>query len=191
MLSLPCDCVNDIESPPGKSFLSRCLALLCALHDAEDVFRKEYRLYRGRQESEEDRRRRLKNDFYDGHMPGEDLEDILHRSFAGATIRLISDRLRVETVEHTFALPSETVKNDLFQLVAQNIGGRYHPGRLSIGLGSDLMVALINKGLPRWCWSGFNLLLHVLEGVRVTGDCEEPLGIYSTCFALNKRICLL
>jgi hypothetical protein len=89
----------------------------------------------------------------------------------------------VETVEQTFHYidHGEKAKSDLWKLV------QGHPRCCSVGLrfglGADLMMALIEKGLPRCCWAGHsdfyedNLLQHIMAPVAaVPGDWDPQEG---------------
>ncbi|CAE7497726.1 FCPE [Symbiodinium sp. CCMP2456] len=163
MRSLP---RSEVNAMPDRlswgdetSFLTRCLNLLDAIDDdAEDYARP-----RGTAGLE------AATDFHDGDLPGCSFIRFLHQTCAGATIDLVREKMDVATVERSFSkFPTETVKRKLWTLVK----GRKSTGvcgGLWCGLGAELLMALIQKGLPRWCWAGCigpfsdNLLQHIIE----------------------------
>ena len=174
MRSLPHTEVNHVGSHfSGKTFLTRCLALLHAVdRDAEDIMRDEYRGAAVRFHLDV-------SDFHDKRWPGEPFEDFLHEIFAGLIIELVREKMDVGTVEKTFLFHKcETDKINLWKLVrGEKYPYRNRPsgcsGGLRFGLGADLMIALIDKGLPRWCWAGClgpfndNLLQHIIEPATI------------------------
>ena len=133
----------------------------------------------------------LRDIFHDGHWPGDSFEDFLHETFASATIELVKHKLLPETVEESFPFTSDALKRDLWKLVRSSFRGG-----LRFGLGADLMMALIDKGLPHWCWGGclgpFNrtLLQYIIEptGPFHMGDKEEAEG--RLCVFLAERLSL-
>ena len=145
-----------------ETFLNRCLALLKALDDAEDFMR-----------AEDPFSGRHLQDFHDGQYPGDPFEDFLHRSFADAVISTVREKLDAQTLEKPCKfLGEETFKSYLWKLVKEKCwhrGCKRCFGGLRDGLGADLMMALIQKGLPRWCWAGRvgpcndNLLQYIIE----------------------------
>jgi len=89
--------------------------------------------------------------FHDRDLPGDPFEDFLHRTFASATIELVKHKLLPQTVEESFPFSSDALKRDLWKLVLTKKamrGGR-SLGGLRFGFGADLMMALIDKGLPQ------------------------------------------
>ena len=153
----------------GKTFLTRCLDLLHAVdRDVEDIMRDKYRGAGVRFHLDV-------SDFHDKRWPGDPFEDFLHQTFAGLVIELVREKMDVGTVERTFNFHKcETEKINLWRLVRgekypyRNRSSGYWGG-LRFGLGADLMMALIDKGLPRWCWAGClgpfndNLLQYTIE----------------------------
>ena len=184
--------VNAFERPGGKTVLNRCLALLQALDNAEDMIRQEdpepFRNF-GIEE--------FLDRFYDKRFPGDWWQEFLLRTCASMTIELIRQKLTRQTVETSFPHRSEAVKADLWSLVRgrksddvrlrgrDECDGAFH--YYGDGLGAHLLMALIDKGLPRWCWAGhlgpFNdsLLQYVLEpapGLEPKHDREGELCIF-------------
>ena len=165
MLSLP-------SSACSSSLLSGCLALLGRLDDEfiqgvmtatdPDVFAREVADYEDQFQ-----------DFHDKKWPFVSCKDCLHRVFASGTIEVVRQKLDARTVE-TFCQNGneEEVKGDLWKLVGEHLSQRERGvlicAGLNFGLGAELMMALIEKGLPRWCWAGLlgpyndNLLLYIL-----------------------------
>ena len=129
ILSLPSEVVDDAESPFGKELLHRCFSLLLALEKAEGL------LCAGAPTS-------FRHWSYDAL---DDMVSFLHTTFTLMTIELVKQKMDVRTVQTSCdRLGREKVKRDVWQLV----------GQLRDGLGADLAMALIDKGLPRWCWAG-------------------------------------
>ncbi len=103
-------------------------------------------------------------------------------------IELVKHKLLPETVEESFPFTSDALKQDLWKLVRTK--------KLRFGLGADLMMALIDKGLPQWCWGGClgpfndNLLQYILEPTapQHVGDKEEAEG--RLCLFLAERLSL-
>ena len=170
MRSLPLNEVNRAaERFSGNTFLTRCLALLyVAAHDLEDFNLEDYR------GADNVGFPRSFSDFHDNCWPGDAFYDFLHQTFAGATIELIREKMDVRTVQESFPRQRETVKSELWKLVkGEKYPYRNRPtgvwGGLSDGLGADLLIVLIDKGLPRWCWAGClgpfndNLLQYIIE----------------------------
>ena len=165
--------VNDCQRPCGKTVLNRCLSLLQALDEADELICAE--------DPEAFFNSRV-DDFYDKRFPVHPFQDdgldaFLLRTVASMTIELVSLKLTRQTVEASFPHPSEALKAGLWKMVrgekchtrgCNRCTGVFHLCA-HLGLGVDLLMALINKGLPRWCWAGhlspFNdsLLQHVLE----------------------------
>ena len=163
ILSLP----REVHS---SATLHRCLDLLEGLDEAEELMRAEYP-------------ETFSKGFYEKRWLVDNLEAFLHKTFASMTIELVRQKVDVETVEQTFHYidHGEKAKSDLWKLV------QGHPRCCSVGLrfglGADLMMALIEKGLPRWCWAGHsdfyedNLLQHIMAPVAaVPGDWDPQEG---------------
>ena len=163
ILSLP----REVHS---SATLHRCLDLLEGLDEAEELMRAEYP-------------ETFSKGFYEKRWLVDNLEAFLHKTFASMTIELVRQKVDVETVEQTFHYidHGEKAKSDLWKLV------QGHPRCCSVGLrfglGADLMMALIEKGLPRCCWAGHsdfyedNLLQHIMAPVAaVPGDWDPQEG---------------
>eukprot|EP00435_Cladocopium_sp_Y103_P014836 s1934_g3.t1 len=183
ILSLP----REVYS--STATLHRCLAILVGLEEAEDLMRAE--------DPET-----FSNGFYDKRRLVDNLEVFLHKTFASMTIELVRQKVDVETVEHAFHyidyMDREKAKNDLWKLV-QGHPRCYCCAGLRFGLGADLMVALIEKGLPRWCWAGHsdfyqdNLLQHIIAPVAaqpVDWDPQEAGAKARLCRFLAERFSL-
>ena len=202
--------VNAVEGPLGKTVLNRCLALLQALDDAEDMIREEDpETFRNLRDPEI--RQIALESFFDKHLPGDSLEEFLLQTCASMTIELVREKLTRQTVEASFDTyrPSrETVKADVWSLVlgrkCDDVGlrGRNLSVHLSTGafhyygdgLGAHLLMALIDKGLPRWCWAGrlgpFNdsLLQYVLEPANAPDPKRDAEG--ELCIFLAEKFSL-
>ena len=181
------DEVNAFE-PFGKTVLNRCLSLLQALDNADAIVR---------EEDPETFRNSTVDDFYDKRFSfdrfhngdGVDicLDAFLLTTFASMTIELVRLKLTRETVEASFSRPSEAAKANLWKMVRGKkcntrgdntcTGVFYDHSHLELGV--DLLMALIDKGLPRWCWAGHlgpfndNLLQHVLEPAHPPANVQE------------------
>ena len=188
--SLSSDESNSYEKPFGFTLLNRCMVLLQGLEQTEDIVRDVIRA----EHPNADHRF-----FHDGHWPGDPFEDFLTRTFASATIELVTRKLLPETVEESFPFSSDALKRDLWKLVRAKMprrGGGSELGGLRFGLGADLMMALIDKGLPHWCWGGClgpfndNLLQYIIEPTaqRHMGDKAEAEG--RLCIFLAERLSL-
>ena len=192
--SLSSDESNSYEKPFGFTLLNRCMVLLQCLERTEDSVADVIRA-----EHPNPDLWILRDIFHDGHWPGDPFEDFLHRTFASATIELVKHKLLPETVEESFPFTSDALKRDLWKLVRTKKpwrGGSASPGGLRFGLGADLMMALIDKGLPQWCWGGssgpFNgtLLQYIIEPTAwpQMDDKEEAEG--RLCVFLAERLSL-
>ena len=95
----------------------------------------------------------------------------------------------------------DRVKSDVWKLVHGHSYGcsrLRNDGALRFGLGADLLMALIDKGLPRWCWAGCwgpfndNLLQHIMAPLAaVPGDWEpEESAKARLCMFLAERFSL-
>ena len=197
MLSLP-------SSACSSSLLNGCLELLGRLDDEfiegvmrgtdPDVF------------ARADYQDRLQ-DFHDKEWPCDTCEGCLHRVFASGTIEVVK-KLDARTIEEAFCQNGndEEVKRDLWALVNGHIfcwRGHLRPhisGDFRFGLGAELMMTLIEKGMPRWCWAGLlgpyndNLLLYILApmasawGMNWYDDEAEAEG--RLCVFLAERFSL-
>ena len=192
MRSLPPNEVNRVgERFSGNTFLTRCLALLyVAAHDLEDFIREDYRV------AGKFRFPESFSDFHDKRWPEDALEDFLHQTFASLVIELIREKMVVRTVQESFPCQCVTVKSELWKLVKGEKLYRNHPASflrgLHDGLGADLLMALIDKGLPRWYWASClgpfndNLLQYIIEPATdlVARDGkEEAEGRLCICLA--------
>ena len=188
--SLSSDGSNSYEKPFGFTLLNRCMVLLQCLEQTEDIV-----VHLIRAEHPNADHRFLREFFPDGNW----FEDFLHRTFASATLELVKHKLLPETVEESFPFTSDALKQDLWTLVRAKKpmrDGRSLLGSLEFGLGADLMMALIDKGLPHWCWGGClgpfndNLLQYIIEPTaqRHMGDKEEAEG--RLCIFLAERLSL-
>ena len=184
--SLSSDESNSYEKPFGFTLLNRCMVLLQCLEQTEIIVRDQIRA-----EHPNADHRILRDIFHDGHCPGDPFEDFLHRTVASTTIELVKHKLLPETVEESFPFSSDALKRDLWRLVRSSFRGG-----LRFGLGADLMMALIDKGLPQWCWGGclgpFNgtLLQYIIEPTASQhlddlGEAEARL-----CIFLAERLSL-
>ena len=179
----------------SPSLLHRCLALLGTLEDADDVMRaadpdvfaREVANYQDRFQ-----------DFHDKHWPGDPFEDFLQRTFASMTIELVKEKFNAPTIEEAFCQNGNEENQRVFfwKLVG---GDRWlHrrarlSGALRFGLGAELMMALIDKGLPEWCWAGIagpyndNLLQYIIAPISALpmdwDDEEETKGRLCICLA--------
>ena len=179
------DEVNAYE-PFGQTVLNRCLALLHALDDAEDMIREEDpETFRNVRQNDPEIRRIALQSFFDKYLPP--WEEFLLKTFASMTIELVRLKLTRETVEASFSRPSEAAKANLWKMVRGKkcntrgdntcTGVFYDHSHLELGV--DLLMALIDKGLPRWCWAGHlgpfndNLLQHVLEPAHPPANVQE------------------
>ena len=171
------------------SLLHRCLALLTSLEDVDDimwatdpdVFAREAANYEDRLQ-----------DFQDQHWPGDPFEDFLHRTFASMMIEVVRQKFDARTIEEAFRLDGnvEKLNGDLWKLVNGHPcmrGSACTHGGLRFGLGAELMMALIEKGLPKWCWGllgpyNDNLLQYIIEPIAAQqmgfnwNDEEEAKG---------------
>ena len=192
--SLSSDESNSYEKPFGFTPLNRCMVLLQGLEQTEDIVRDLIRA-----EHPNVPHWLWRDTFHDRHLPGDPFEDFLHRTFASATIELVKHKLLPQTVEESFPFSSDALKQDLWKLVRAKTpmrGGSASLGGLRFGLGADLMMALIDKGLPQWCWGGClgpfndNLLQYIIEPTapQHLGDKEEAEG--RLCVFLAERLSL-
>ena len=163
MLSLP-------SSACSSSLLNGCVELLGRLDDEfiEGVMRATDPDVFARADYEDEFQ-----DFHDKEWPFDSCEDCLHRVFASGTIEVVK-KLDARTIQEAFCRNGneEEMKGDLWKLVGEHGSSRESPflicGGLNFGLGAEVMMALIEKGLPRWCWAGLlgpyndNLLLYIL-----------------------------
>jgi hypothetical protein len=167
--------VNAMEGHIGPTLLHRCLRLLQGLHEADD-------LMRAADPDFANRGPRSYEDFYDKLWPGDAFEDFLHKTFALMTIELVRQKADPQRVEESFLhMNKETVKSDVWKLVQGHSCGCNQRSctrsALRFGLGADLLMALIERGLPRCCWAGCwgpfndNLLQHIIAPVAA-----EPSG---------------
>ena len=128
---------------------------------------------------------------------GDDFIDLAHDTVGKAAIQFVKEKLEVATVEQTFQTGSNHLKNILWKLIRQDDGLRGHPtlGGLRFGLGAELMLQLMEKGLPRWVWASSlgefddNLLQYILVPVNYGPLCDHGKTIAESklCIALAER----
>ena len=189
MRSLP---RSEVNVPDHITFattvLTRCLNLLCAIDDdAED-----YAPSDGFVET----------DFHHGPY---DFVEFLHKTCAGATIDLVREKMDVGTVEKSFPIfERDTATSKLWTLVKgkEPVRNRrtcrtFVSGGLWCGLGAELLMALIDKGLPRWCWAGCigpfndNLLQYIIEPANDIAAMDGKDGAQGRlCIFLARRFSL-
>ena len=137
----------------------------------------------------------------DGQRVGDDFLQISEHAIVTTVIRFVTEKLQVQTVKQTFQPHQDELKSLLWRFVQDKLslprGAGHHPGLLE-GRGATLMLALIEKGLPRWYWGGChgfghfgdNLLQYILESTCC------PVVFYETeaegflCLALAERYTL-
>ena len=170
LLSLSSNQVNAVENILGHTLLNRCFSLLQGLDEAEELMRAA--------DPDCDNRNWPDSyeDFYDKQWPDDAFEDFLHKTFASMTIELVRQKADPQRVKEIFRnMFTEKVKSIVWKLVqGQSCGCNRRSctrGALRFGLGADLLMALIDKGLPRCCWAGHwgpfndNLLQHIIAPV--------------------------
>eukprot|EP00438_Fugacium_kawagutii_P011393 Skav219000 [mRNA] locus=scaffold169:380094:380939:+ [translate_table: standard] len=123
----------------------------------------------------------------------ENFVDLLQMEVGKMAVRFVKEKLSVQTVIQTFQTPSDEVRESLGMLTGEDrfrsLGPRLY------GFGAEFILALMEKGLPRWCWGGHathpgdNLLQYVLkETMRITqGKTEAERKL---CIELAKRLSL-
>ena len=159
-----------MENILGHTLLNRCFSLLQGLDEAEELMRAA--------DPDCDNRNWPDSyeDFYDKQWPDDAFEDFLHKTFASMTIELVRQKADPQRVKEIFRnMFTEKVKSIVWKLVqGQSCGCNRRSctrGALRFGLGADLLMALIDKGLPRCCWAGHwgpfndNLLQHIIAPV--------------------------
>ena len=189
-----------------SSLLHCCLTLLGTLEDADDFMRAADPDVFARKLAY-----RFENrfqDFHDKCWPGDSLVDFFHRTFASMTIEFVRQKLDARTIEEAFCRNEDEEKvKCLWKFVAgdrwyRRSNARPHPQSLRSGLGEELMMALINKGLSKWCWDGpfgpynDNLLQYILVPLAAEttywryerGDTKEAKG--RLCIFLAERFSL-
>ena len=182
------------SSACSPSLLHRFLALLTSLEDADDIMRAaDPPLWQDQFE-----------DFHDKWWPGDSLVDFFHTTFASMTIEFVRQKLDARTIEEAFCRNENEEKvKCLWKFVG---GDRWyrrnarHRQALRSGLGAEVMMALIEKGLPEWCWAGplgpynDNLLQYIIEPIAAQPmywhDGEEEEAIGRLCEFLAKRFSL-
>ena len=141
--------------------------------------------------------------FHDRRWPLDHLEFLFQTTFASMTIEFVRQKFAAKTVEEAFFESGNEENQRVFfwKLVGANrwfnrqarLSGAY-----CFGLGAELMLALIDKGLPGWCWAGLagpyndTLLQHIIEPISATlldwNDEEEAKG--RLCIFLAERLSL-
>eukprot|EP00435_Cladocopium_sp_Y103_P018931 s1934_g4.t1 len=179
LLSLSSNQVNAVENIFSRTLLNRCFSLLQGLDEAEDLMRS----------ADPDFANRIHwsdwyEDFYDKDWPGDHFEDFLHKTFASMTIELVKQKADPQRVEESFRqMNKERLKSDVWKLVQGHSYGcsrLRNDGALRFGLGAELVMALIDKGLPRCCWAGYwgpfkdNLLQHIIAPLAAVPEDWEP-----------------
>ena len=171
LLSLSSNQVNAVQNIFGHTLLNRCFSLLQGLDEAEDLMRAADPHFANRIQWSD-----WYEDFYDKQWPGDTFEDFLHKTFASMTIELVRQKADPQRVKEIFRnMFTEKVKSIVWKLVqGQSCGCNRRSctrGALRFGPGADLLMALIDKGLPRCCWAGHwgpfndNLLQHIIAPV--------------------------
>jgi len=127
---------------------------------------------------------------------GDDFIDLAHDTVGKTAIQFVKEKLEAGTVEQAFETEND-LKDILWKLIRQDDGLRGHPslGGLRFGLGAELMLQLIEKGLPRWVWASpvgefdDNLLQHILVPVKHGPLCDhgKTLAESKLCIALAER----
>ena len=186
--------MNSYEKPFGFTLLNRCMVLLQCLEQTEIIVRDQIRA-----EHPNADHRILRDIFHDGHWPGDLFEDFLHQTVASTTIELVKHKLLPETVEESFPFTSDALKQDLWNSVRTKKpmrDGRSLLGSLEFGLGADLMMALIDKGLPHWYWRGClgpfndNLLQYIIEPTDFRHRTDKGEAEGRLCIFLAERLSL-
>ena len=183
----------------SPSLLNGCLALLKSLEDVDDIMRAADPGVFARKVAIANYQDRFQ-DFHDQRWPGDPFEYFLHRTFASMMIEVVRQKFDARTIEEAFRLNGneEKVKGDLWKLVNGHpcVRGRACThGGLRFGLGAELMMALIEKGLPKRWWAGLlgpfneNLLQYIIEPIAAQpmdwDDEEEAKG--RLCVFLAER----
>ena len=171
----------------SPSLLHRFLALLKSLEDADDIMRAtDPDVFAKEVANFEDYLDQFQ-DFHDKWWPGDSLVGFFHRTFASMTIEFVRQKLDARTIEEAFCRNEDEEKvKCLWKFVGGDRWYRrnalHHRQTLRSGLGEELMMALIDKGLPKWCWVGpfgpynDNLLQYIIEPIAaqpIDGDEEE------------------
>ncbi|CAE7368711.1 unnamed protein product [Symbiodinium sp. CCMP2456] len=137
----------------------------------------------------------------DGQWVGDDFLEISEHAIVTTVIRFVTEKLQVQTVEQTFQPHQDELKSLLWRFVQHKLslprGAGHHPGLLE-GRGATLMLALIEKGLPRWYWGGChgfgrfgdNLLQYILESTCHPLVIEQTEAEGFLCLALAERYTL-
>ena len=132
--------------------------------------------------------------------------DVAHPAAGKMAVQFVKEKLSAETVERTFETPSDDAKETLWSLIKKWVEKGWSRGLLSDfdyleygleeGWGAEFMLALMEKGLPTWCWGGYakdrrqNLLQHILAHPRggYPDRAREPES--RLCVELAKRFSL-
>lgn len=136
---------------------------------------------------------------WEGHLVtylGDGFIDLAHDTVEKTAIQFVKEKLDVGTVEKTFETEND-LKDTLWKLIRQDDGLRGHPslGGLRFGLGAELMLQLIDKGLPRWVWASRlgefddNLLQYILVPLRnhCLSEHGKTIAESRLCIALAER----
>eukprot|EP00438_Fugacium_kawagutii_P011391 Skav218998 [mRNA] locus=scaffold169:358764:359561:+ [translate_table: standard] len=114
-----------------------------------------------------------------------------HAAAGHLAVRFVKKKLQGETVIQTFKAPSDELREAMWMLIQKKSDVRGNPrvGGLE-GFGAEFMLALMGKGLPRWCWGGYarrsrdNLLQYILEEITL-----EPIMDHDKTEA-ERKLCL-
>ena len=196
------DEVNDCWGRHGKTVLNRCLTLLQAFENAEGIVCEEDPGTFRNLGDPESCQIALES-FYDKRLPGDSLEEFLLQTCASMTIELVREKLTHQTVETSFSFgwhPNEAIKGDLWKLSVGVHFDRFRRESIldSVGreIGVDLLMALIDKGLPRWSWAGHlgpfqdSLLQCILKASHADRYDMKPDSDAILCIFLAERFSL-
>lgn len=141
ILGMPGEKANHVDSD-GRTSLDRLVALLAVVSRVQDE--------------------EIPQFVYDEFV------QLMHESVGKMAIQFVKDKLSDETVIQTFQTPSDEMRETLRMLIfVDDPLGCERKGKSWFG--SEFILALMDKGLPRWCWGGHatspgdNLLQYILE----------------------------
>ncbi|CAE7601361.1 unnamed protein product [Symbiodinium natans] len=165
---------NQVE-PDGRTLLTRMLVLLKIVYDP---------IPSGQGQCE------FGDDFL---LPAQ-------RAIVRTMIWLVRKKLHIQTVEKTFHVsPYDEMMKLLWTFVQDKLslprGAGHHSGLVE-GYGADLMLALIDRGLPRRYWAGCfgpfddNLLQYILESTCNSDPYEHTEAEGRLSIALAKKYTL-
>eukprot|EP00913_Durusdinium_trenchii_P001004 g925.t1 len=178
VLNLPDKGCSVVDSD-GRTLLWKMLNLLRSLHEA---------IHDPSFDPDEDE---------DQWYIGEDFLEVAQKAVVSTTIQLVKTK---ETIFHSFPAQSNAMRILLWTFIQDKLAlprGYGQLGGLFEGRGADLMLALIEEGLPRWYWAGHfgrfddNLLQYILESafspnnIINLSECSNEGGL---CLALARRL---